>query len=114
MYRTSGTASSTVVTSPSRVFVDSPVTYVGPSAGGDHKGSRDVTTGSATKLYGGGGERVLHSSVGAPHGLSPAGLPLYRLRTTSITNKNMLRSMMTAPIVDTRLSVPQPVSSAYV
>ena len=37
-----GIASSTVVTSPSRVFVDSPVTCVGPSTGGDHNGSRDV------------------------------------------------------------------------
>ncbi len=33
------------------------------------------------KLYGGGGEAVAHSRLGAPHGLGPAGAPVFRLRT---------------------------------
>src|SRR4051794_35540934 len=40
-----------------------------------HRGRRLWTVGMVSKLYAGGGEVVAHSSVQAPHGLSPAGRP---------------------------------------
>src|SRR5205085_2304755 len=70
--------------------------------------------GRYAKLYGGGGERVSHSRVSAPHGSSPAGVPRRRLQSTFTTSIAMLANRITVPAVATRFSVPQPVSGRYV
>src|SRR5947207_12574061 len=105
-------ASSTVVTRPSRISTESPLTYVAPSVSGFQSGSRALTTGILTKLNGGGGDVVPHSSVGAPHGLAGAGFPFHRLQKMFTTRSSMLKSLTRAPIVETKFSVPQPVSAA--
>src|SRR5947207_723109 len=46
-----------------------------------HKPSRLVMTGVSTKLYGGGGDVVAHSSVSAPHGFGPASSPRLTLHS---------------------------------
>src|SRR6478609_11944792 len=67
----SGAASCTRVTRVLRRSVGRPVTQ--PRGASSQSGSPDATIGGRTKLYGGGGEGVAHSSVAASQGLSPAG-----------------------------------------
>jgi hypothetical protein len=57
-----------------------------------------------SKLYGGGGEVVAHSSVLPSHGSSPAGLPLMNVATTLMRNGTMLTAIMKAPIVEMKFS----------
>src|SRR5256886_8217198 len=71
-------ASSAVVNRTSRRAGSRPVT-TGRSAAGSQFGSRLSTTGRSAKFPGGGGDVVAHSSVSAPHGLSPAARPVNRL-----------------------------------
>src|SRR5215212_6660574 len=70
--------------------------------------------GTCTKLWGGGGEVVAHSSVQARHGLGPAGSPLRRLDVTFQISTNRARPVKKTPMVEIRLSSPQPGRSGYV
>jgi hypothetical protein len=65
-------------------------------------------------VQGGGGEVVAHSRDEAPQGLSLAAGPWRRLRTTFTMKSSTLNAMVTAPIVEMRFSVPQPISAGYV
>src|SRR5690348_13702424 len=51
-----------------------------------HSGWRLPIVGSTAKLYGGGGDGMLHSSVPASHGFGPAGAPPRRLFNTFQAN----------------------------
>ena len=64
--------------------------------------------GSASKLYGGGGLVVAHSSVLASHGSSPAFGSERSVMKTFHRNGSMLTAIMNAPIVDRKLSSVQP------
>src|SRR5690349_11454864 len=79
--RVSGCASSAVVVSTSRAVAVSPDTQRGSRAGAQ-SGSCAWTTGSASKLWGGGGLGTLHSSEPPPHGSAPARDPRLLLCTT--------------------------------
>src|SRR5829696_4806043 len=72
--RSSARASVTVLAINSRLSTLRPVTTERLSRSAQ-SGSRLVTNGMRSKLCGGGGEAVAHSSVPAPHGLSPAIAP---------------------------------------
>src|SRR3990172_12665707 len=48
----------------------------------DHLGNRLSTSGITVKLYSGGGDGMVHSSVAPPHGSLPATSPFRQLRHT--------------------------------
>jgi hypothetical protein len=67
-----------------------------------------LTVGTTAKLYSGGGEVIVHSSVAASHGSAGAGSPDRRLRAT-FQKKNTIENAMTnAPTVLTIFQVSQP------
>src|SRR5436190_17349709 len=66
------------------------------------------------KFSGGGGELVDHSRVNPSQGSSPATSPDRRLRNRFTKKTTIAIARIPAPIVETRLSGPQPVLSAYV
>src|SRR5678816_3684657 len=108
-WRLSGTASSAVVMSTSRLSVARPVA-TGISPPSSHSGARLVTTGSGWKFHAGGGELVAHSRPDAPHGSSPATTPATELFATLTRNTATLATIVTAPIVAMRLRSPHPIS----
>src|ERR1700677_4293244 len=63
-------------------------------------GRRPRTGGRRSKLCGGGGEEVAHSSVQARQGLSPAGLPERRVAAMFHTNTRAEKPRMKAPMVE--------------
>src|SRR5438552_12545815 len=74
----------------------------------DQRGRRLATVGMTSKLCGGGGEGMVHSSVAPPHGSLPATLPRVRVRQT-LTRKTAIDTpIRNAPTVDTRLSLATP------
>src|SRR5439155_20122399 len=76
----------------------------------DQRGRRLATVGMTSKLCGGGGEGMVHSSVAPPHGSLPATLPRVRVRQT-LTRKTAIDTpIRNAPTVDTRLSLATPSS----
>src|ERR1043165_4610192 len=79
-----------------------------------HHSSRCVTTGISAKLYSGGGDEVIHSSVRPSHGSSSQYSSLRNVAMTLTRNTSTDRAMMNAPIVDMRLSVSQPMPLGYV
>src|SRR5689334_16554149 len=103
-----------LVTSPSCRSVRKPVTTDSSPGAASHIGSRPSTTGMKRWLYAGGGEVVAHSSVGAFHGLSPAGAPTLRLLNTFTTNTTPLATMKTAPKLANAFKPPHPISGRYV
>jgi hypothetical protein len=64
------------------------------------------------KFSRGGGEVVDHSSVNPSHGSSPAISPERRLRTRFTKKTTIATARIAAPIVEMRLSGPQPVLAA--
>src|SRR5439155_7635012 len=66
-------------------------------------GRRLRTTGTVAKLYSGGGELVLHSSVQASQGSSPATAPERSERMTFSTSARMPAAWKSTPIDATRL-----------
>ena len=66
--------------------------------------------GRRSKLWGGGGELVAHSSVFPSHGSSPAGSPLMNVAITLIRNGMMLTATMKAPTVEMVFRTVQPAS----
>src|SRR5690242_11686056 len=67
-----------------------------------HSGCRLATVGITAKLYGGGGDGVLHSSVPASHGFAPATTPRLRLIQTLTANNATPIANTNAPIVSIR------------
>ena len=67
-----------------------------------------VVADCAAQAFAGGGEVVAHSSVHACHGLSPASWPRRRLTTMFHNNTNTEAPNKNAPIVEIKLSNPQP------
>src|SRR2546426_5504625 len=118
--RVGGGAATAMTGSPSAVIIghqEPPGTWIGAggSAGGSSIGSwrsvrqrasRCVTVGITEKLYGGGGEGMLHSSVAPPHGSFGAIVPRVRLRHTLYTKTKIATAIKNAPTVDTRLRPP--------
>ena len=68
-----------------------------------HTGRSERIGGSDVKLCGGGGEVVAHSSVWAPHGLSPAGTGCRHETHRFQKNGSTEMARMYAPAVDSRL-----------
>src|SRR3979409_176503 len=98
--------------------------YAGGSTGGScstnsplsrrsRSGMKLRTGGTRSKLYGGGGDVVAHSSVLPCHGSSPAISPPCQLRTTLMRNSRTENAIRKDEIVMIRLVVPQP-GLAYV
>src|SRR5262245_30434468 len=73
-----------------------------------HSGRRLFTLGISAKLYSGGGELVVHSSVQASQGSFPAGRPLRADRRRLKTKIRMPIAWKTTPRVTTKFNVPQP------
>ena len=78
----------------------------------DQRGRRPATVGMTSKLCGGGGDGMVHSSVAPPHGSFPATLPRLRVRQTLIRNTKIEAPIRNAPTVDTRFSLATPSSGA--
>src|SRR5690606_2217207 len=76
-----------------------PVAGARISAPSSRSGSRLRTVGMYAKLYGAGGDVVAHSSVYAPHGLSPAGAPRRQLRSRFHAKTSTPAAWMNAPTV---------------
>ena len=72
-----------------------------------HSGRRPQIGGTRSKLCSGGGDVVAHSRLHAPQGLSPAGAPRRRLRTTSTIQTSTDSASTYEPIVEIRLNRPQ-------
>src|ERR671911_2918974 len=70
--------------------------------------SRDSTCGISAKLYIGGGDDVVHSSVRASHGSSPEGFPRRRLTNTLTMKMSTETAMMNDPIVSSMFKKSQP------
>ena len=66
------------------------------------------------KLYSGGGEGIVHSSVAPCHGSGPAGEPRNQLTTRFASSTTIPTVVMYEPIVSARLSGPQPSPPGYV
>ena len=66
---------------------------------------RGAHDGISAKLYSGGGEGVVHSSVRASHGSAPASSPALRLETTLKMNTRIDSAIVNAP--DGRDQVPE-------
>src|ERR1700704_1271638 len=77
------------------------------------RGSRLVTVGMTEKLYTGGGDGMLHSSVAPPQGSLGAACPC-RLRHALKRNTRIDTPMRKAPTVETRFREPTPSSGEYV
>src|SRR5215469_2788329 len=80
------------------------------SARRSRSGIKDRTGGTRSKLYGGGGELVAHSSVLPSHGSSPATSPLRQLWTRLITKIRTENATKNAATVMKALVAPQPSS----
>src|SRR6185295_9421160 len=74
------------------------------------RGSRLVTVGMTEKLYTGGGDGMLHSSVAPPHGSFEAACPCPRVRHTLKRNTRIDTPIRNAPTVETRFRDPTPSS----
>src|SRR6266550_9120484 len=61
------------------------------------RGRRLATVGITSKLCGGGGDGIVHSSVAPPHGSSPAASPLVRERHKFHRNTSTERPIKNAP-----------------
>src|SRR5690348_5329215 len=83
-------------------------------SGSFHSGKRECTVGIWAKLYTAGGDDVAHSSVAPSQGLSPAILPLVRVRMMFQMKTSIERAIRNAPTVDTRFMVDTPRSGEYV
>src|SRR6266480_156848 len=79
-----------------------------------HRGSRLVTLGMTEKLYAGGGDGMLHSSVAPPQGSFGAACPRRALRHTLKRNTRIETAMRNAPTVEARFRPPTPSSGEYV
>src|SRR5947209_6101374 len=66
-------------------------------------GSDERTSGTASKLFWGGGELVNHSSVFAFHGSGPAATPVRRLRATLTIVASTPAPRMNEPTVEMTL-----------
>src|SRR2546423_7466757 len=77
------------------------------------KSSREWTTGTSSKLYSGGGEEVVHSSVRASHGSAGASLGLRIVMITFTRNSPIDAAIMNAPIVETRFQKLHPWFGPY-
>ena len=75
---------------------------------------RERTTGSSAKLYSGGGEGMLHSSVAAPHGLGPAIFPRFQAVNRLKAKTSVPTPIMNEPIVASMFISLKPMLSAYV
>src|SRR4029077_18220643 len=100
---------------------DPPGTWIGAGgvAGGSRigswcsvfqRGSRLVTVGMTEKLYTGGGDEMLHSSVAPPQGSLGAACPRRPLRHTLSRNTRIDTPIRNAPTVETRFREPTPSS----
>src|SRR5262245_19850658 len=76
------------------------------------RSSRPCEVGITAKLYTGGGDGMLHSSVRASHGSGPATTPERWVLNALTMNTEMDSAMMNAPIVDTMFQKFQPRSGA--
>ncbi|MCU1451585.1 MAG: hypothetical protein JWP02_3755 [Acidimicrobiales bacterium] len=72
-----------------------------------HSSSRAVTIGISSKLYSGGGELVVHSSVRASQGSSPT-FSVFRVFSTLMMNTSTERAMMKEPTVATKFQKSHP------
>src|SRR5437879_11169629 len=72
------------------------------------RGSRLVTVGMTEKLYAGGGEGMLHSSVAPPQGPVGAARPGRALCHTSRRDTSIETAMRKAPTTEARISPEQP------
>src|SRR5436305_8548925 len=79
-----------------------------------HRGRLLRTTGSFSKLYSGGGELVVHSSVHPSHGSSPASWPERSECTTFTKNVRIERAWKKTPMVSNMFQNSQPRPGAYV
>ena len=70
-----------------------------------NSGRSERISGRWSKLYGGGGELVAHSSVLPSHGSSPAGLPLRSEMNTFHRSGSMLAAIVNPPIVASEVEV---------
>src|SRR5664279_6555336 len=89
----------------------SPYSYFQSGSSGcfmSHSGRRLRTTGIFAKLYSGGGEAVLHSSVHASHGSLPAGLPLKYDHKKFTTQHKTPAIWKTTPRVTIRFQISHP------
>jgi hypothetical protein len=73
-----------------------------------HNGDREVTIGMRAKLYSGGGEGMLHSSVAAPHASCGAGSPPFRLFRKLMTKIAVAMISSSVPREEARLNYSQP------
>src|SRR5687767_9311546 len=76
------------------------------------RSSRPWEVGSTAKLYTGGGEGMLHSSVRASHGSGPATAPERCVLKALTMNTRIDSAMMNAPIDDTMFQKFHPRSGA--
>src|SRR5712691_1702117 len=77
------------------------------------KSSTECTTGTASKLCGGGGDVVAHSRVRASQGSSPAISPCLRDHHTLYMKTTMDAAIMNAPTVETKFQKFQPAKGEY-
>src|SRR5713101_7184538 len=76
------------------------------------KSSRSCTTGTTAKLYTGGGDGMVHSSVRPSHGSAGAGAPERVVLTTFPRKTSRESTMISAPTVATRFQKFHPRSGA--
>src|ERR671933_412031 len=72
------------------------------------------TIGTTSKLCGGGGEVVAHSSVWPSQGSFSAIAPLRRVRRTLIIKTRMPRAIVNAPSVETQFQKSKPIPRGQV
>src|SRR5689334_21769789 len=101
------------VTSSDRISFGRPTTVASGRYSG-RSGWRLSNTYGRTKPQGSDGDGVAHSSVVPSHGLSVAGSPTIRLRTTFTMNTITLAAIVSAPSVASRFKGPQPLAASYV
>src|SRR5688572_31140386 len=94
-------------------FVRVEMSRVGPYLW-SQKGRALLTAGTTAKLYSGGGELMVHSSVAASHGSPMACSPDRRLRIALMKKTRSERAITNAPTVATRFHCSHPSSAAYV
>src|SRR5579864_6495808 len=78
---------------------------ISPDSRRSRSGMKLRTGGTRSKLYGGGGEEVAHSSVLACQGSSPAISPWRQLRTTLMRNSSTENAIRNDEMVMIRLVV---------
>src|SRR5687767_7559982 len=92
-------------------FVRVEMSRVGPYLC-SQKGRALLTAGTTAKLYSGGGELIVHSSVAASHGSPGARWPVRTLRIALTKNTSTERVITKAPTVATRFHRSHPRSAA--